>query len=157
VAVDRFADVLPALRQAVGDGAPADDDFAEDVFPRLIGAADGGGRGELPATLRELLGDALVVEYLDDVLDAYVGVLALGLGMLVTFGDFGRVVLCGPLIEALRANSAFDQTLREVLPRHVFGGYSPTRTPAVASDCLWRGAALLAWDPAYHQERALAR
>jgi predicted NBD/HSP70 family sugar kinase len=156
VAVDGFADVLPALRARATDAGQAERAFVEETFPRLVGAARGAGRERIPDVVRPSLDDPNVVAYLEAVLRAYVGVLAAGLGMLVNVGDFGRIVLCGPLVEVLRANESFDQTLVEFLPGHVLGGHMPTRTSAVVDEELWRGAALVAWDPTYHRQRAEA-
>jgi predicted NBD/HSP70 family sugar kinase len=130
-------------------------DFYRDGFPKLIAIANRAS-DQVPSELQALVSRVPgILPFAGKVLEAYCGVLASGIATLSNIVDPGRVSLSGPLAEDLRQNERFAQYLRDfVPPRLLDGSASPHLQGSVAGEALWQGAALLAWDPGYHQRRS---
>src|SRR5262249_15879026 len=70
--------------------------------------------------------------------------------------DPGVIVLCGSLVEQLRENDLFAKYLRDCLPEHLLDAQSrPNLSFVEGHEAQWRGAALIAWDPVFHERRNL--
>jgi predicted NBD/HSP70 family sugar kinase len=151
---DRERVALENARRWYVESGVREADFYRDGFPRLI-AASNRPADQIPSELRELVdANPAILPYAGNVLRAYCGVLASGIATLTNIVDLGRVSLSGPLVEDLRRNERFAQYLRDFVPLRLLDGSASPRLPgSVAAEALWQGAALLAWDPGYHQRR----
>jgi len=103
------------------------------------------------ATTDSRLG-ATASEYRDGVIDDYLHNLAIGVGAIVNALDVSYVVLCGELLEEFSSKGLFD-ALPSKLQTNVVRPQQPKIVYGSVREWGWRGAALLAWDPALHAKR----
>lgn len=123
-------------------------DFFRDVFPVLLGNPTGGKSdgGDAPGDyMSDLKG---LTHLFDAILVAYADLLARGLATVVNLMDPEQIVLCGPIVEQLGNSALFARRLRRDVADHVFYPESvPSLKYVRIADSLWRGAALIPWDP----------
>jgi predicted NBD/HSP70 family sugar kinase len=142
------------IRQHFDQQGVRRDDFCRDGLAKVIAEADK-ELDHISVEMRPLFDrHPQVVKFCDEVLDAYVAVLAGGIGTLTNIVDTGRLFMSGPLIETLARNRCFRSYLQRHLPHHLLDRKAqPDLQRTDATQGLWRGAALLAWDPAFHRRR----
>ena len=141
------AALLSRIRSACQQEGIGVDDFPREGLMLLLGRDLSG----VPPGVKQMLaGRDDFDEYRKRVLKAYAGVLSAGIATLTEVFDPGTVVLCGPIIEALRAPD-FQGNLRQFIKEEIFYNRSAPQITVAGDvrDALWKGAALLPCERGY--------